>query len=82
MSDDDELETGMIPALVDNAGRRHEYKVAANASGETYSTRLEARASMFSVSRAFVGSSNAKMPQFCPNESDRANLMTMEANIF
>lgn len=30
----------------------------------TYSTRLAARASMLSVSSAFVGSSRARMPQF------------------
>ena len=37
--------------------------VQQNKSG-THSMRLAARASMFSVSRAFVGSSSAKMPQF------------------
>lgn len=48
----------------------------------TNSTRLAARASMFSVSKAFVGSSKASIPQFWPNESDRASLMMIEASIF
>lgn len=48
----------------------------------TYSTRLAASASIFSVSSAFVGSSNARIPQFWPNESESARRMMIDANIF
>ena len=48
----------------------------------THSTRLAASASIFSTSRAFVGSSRARIPQFCPKESDSASRMIIEASIF
>lgn len=72
----------MILALIDDAARWSLRLIHRGGKGRSYSTRLAASASMFSVSRAFVGSSNARIPQFWPNESERARRIMMDANIF
>ena len=63
MSDDDQLEVGMVLSFVDNTGRGYQMRKMDSWRG-THSTRLDANASMFSVSSALVGSSNARIPQF------------------
>ena len=81
VSDDDELEVGMILPFVDDTGH-HRQICRVGPSRGTHSVRLDAKASIFSASRAFVGSSSARIPQFWPNESARASRMIIEANIF
>lgn len=81
VSDDDELEVGMVLSFVDDTGHVRQTSGVSSRLG-THSTRLDAKASIFSVSRALVGSSNARIPQFWPNESARANRMMIEASIF
>lgn len=65
MCDNDELEVGMVLAFIDDAENIDDgYCVLHINETRSYSTRLAASASIFSVSKAFVGSSNARMPQF------------------
>ena len=82
VSDDDKLEVGVILAFIDNTGHHRQTWGVAPVLQGTYSTRLAAKASIFSVSRALVGSSSARIPQFWPKESARASRMMIEANIF
>ena len=85
VGDDNELEVGVIPALIDDAvGHARERPCSPRhvVRETTYSTRLAASASMFSVSSAFVGSSRARMPQFWPKESASASRMMIDASIF
>lgn len=63
MCDDDQLEVGMTLPLLDDAPRKSA-SIVQEAVIITYSTRLSASASIFSTSRALVGSSSARMPQF------------------
>lgn len=84
MSDDDELEIRVRFTLIDDARQICQSQINSCSAGrnKTHSTRLAARASMFSVSKAFVGSSRARIPQFWPNESDKARRIMIDANIF
>ena len=81
MRDDDKLKVGMVFPFINDAWR-HLSHPGPFARINTYSTKLSAKASIFSTSKAFVGSSSAKMPQFWPNESDSASRMMIEASIF
>ena len=81
VGDDDELEVGMVLSFIDDTNRGRQTS-GMNSRRVTHSTRLDAKASIFSVSRALVGSSNARIPQFWPNESARASRMMIDASIF
>ena len=82
MSDNYQLEVRVGFPFVDDAVGELLRKQLKNLDVVTNSTRLAASASMFSVSKALVGSSNARMPQFWPKESESASRMMMEASIF
>lgn len=63
MGDNDELKIRVGFTLI-NDTKLSSAQEFNNSTIEAYSTRLAARASIFSVSSAFVGSSRAKIPQF------------------
>ncbi len=82
MCDNDKLEMTLVLSFVDDSeavpsGISFLYKIV-----PTHSIKLSASASMLSVSSALVGSSRARIPQFCPNASARASRIMMEASIF
>lgn len=81
VGDNDELEVGVILPLVDDTRGALAWRLISQGD-RAYSTKLAAKASMFSVSKAFVGSSRANMPQFCPKESDKARRIMIDASIF
>ena len=85
MGDDDQLEVRHGFSFSNDTVARdgiRDGQQEARGEVSTHSTKLSARASMFSESSAFVGSSRARMPQFCPKESESASLIMMLASIF